>query len=134
MEPNRQRDRVAATTMKRQAGVTALGFLMLASVFGVVGLGGIKLTPMYLQNMRLSRVLEDVKAELDGKGTTASNIRISLNKHFDIEGLRDLPPDSVKISQARNGYSVRIQHDNRAPFIADVWLLVEFDEQVEIRR
>ena len=132
MEPHRQRDRVRAR--RTQAGVTALGFLILASVFGVVGLGAIKLTPMYLQNMRLTRVLEDVKEELDGKGTTASNIRISLNKHFDIEGLREVPPDSVKISQVRNGYSVRIQHDNRTPFIADIWFLVAFDKQVEIRR
>ena len=133
MEPYRQGNRVMMVSRKRQTGVTVIGFLILATLFGVVGLAGLKLVPMYLQNMRLSTVLQDVQNELSGKGTTPTAIQREINKRFAVEGIR-LPVDQVKISQGRNGYDVRIQYENRAPYVADVWLLVAFDKRVEIKR
>lgn len=118
---------------RSQAGITVLGFLIIATLLGVVGLGAIKVTPMYLQNMRLSTILTDVKRDLDGKGADQNSIRYALAKRFSIEDI-DLPRDNLKISQSRDGYSVRIQYENRAPYFADIWLVVAFDKQVEIRR
>lgn len=120
-------------TRRKQAGITALGFLLLASLVGVLGLAVLKVTPMYLQNLKLSKVLDDVQSEFDGAAATPAAIRNAINRRFDVEDIR-LAPENVTINQARNGYDVRIQHDNRAHYIADVWLLVTFDKQVEIRR
>jgi hypothetical protein len=88
---------------------------------------------MYIKNMRLSTVLDDVQTELSGKGSTPSSIRVELAKRFSVEDI-DLPADNIKINQSRNGYSVRVQYENRAPYVADIWLVVAFDKQVEIRR
>ncbi len=118
---------------RRQAGITALGFLILAALFGVVGLAVIKVFPLYLQNYKLSRVLDDVQSDLDGTGTTAGAIRNAISRRFEIEDVR-LSPDNVSINQVRNGYEVRIQYEHRTHYVADVWLLVAFDKQVEIRR
>ncbi|HEX6997086.1 MAG TPA: DUF4845 domain-containing protein [Gammaproteobacteria bacterium] len=118
---------------RRQAGITVIGFLLLACLFGVVGLAAIKLVPMYIQNMKLSQVLEDVQHELAGQSTTPTAIRRAIENRFAIEDI-DLPNDAVKINQSRNGYQVHITHENRVPYIADVWLLVVFDKQVEIAR
>ena len=120
-------------TRRRQAGITVIGFLILAALFGIVGYGGLKLVPVYMQNMRLSKVLDDVRQELDGRNATAGQIRTALSRRFAVEGIQ-LSPESVKINQARNGYEVSIQHDNRTPFVADIWFLVTFDKKVEIRR
>ena len=118
---------------KRQAGITAIGFCILASVFGIIGLGAMKITPLYLQNMRLTTVMDDLKTEMDGKGMTAGNLRLYLQKRLYVEGI-DVSPESVKITPTGNGYNVAIEYDNRTPFVADVWLLVAFDKQVQIRR
>lgn len=121
-------------SMRRsQAGVTVIGFLILAGVFGLVGFGGIKLFPMYLQNYRLGTVLDDVRKEMEGRNPTPGQIRSALDRRFGVEGIQ-LPRDSVNITQGRNGYEVHIQYENRARYIADIWLLVTFDKQVEIRR
>lgn len=116
-----------------QAGITAIGFLFLAAVFGVIGLAAIKLVPLYIQNMRLTTVLEDMERELQGEGRTPTSLRNELSQRLAVEGVR-VPRDSVNISQARNGYQVRIEHEHRTPFIADLWFLVVFDKQVEISR
>ncbi len=133
MESNRKRNRVTHATRHRQRGITVIGFVILAVLFGVVGLAAIKVLPMYISNMRLSRVLEDTAAELGGKSTDPVSIRREIYKRFSIEDV-NLPPDNLKIAQSKNGYSVRIQYENRVPYIADVWLLIVFDKQVEIRR
>ena len=68
-----------------------------------------------------------------GKSPDPISIRSEINKRFSIEDV-NLPPDNLKIAQSKNGYSVRIQTEKRVPYIADVWLLIVFDKQVEIRR
>ena len=132
MESYRKKYRVV-NGQGHQAGVTAIGFCILASVFGVIGLEAMKITPLYLQNMRLTTVMDDLQAEMDGKGTTAGNLRLYLQKRLYVEGI-DVAPESVKIRPTGNGYNVAIEYDNRTPFVADVWLLVAFDKQVQIRR
>jgi hypothetical protein len=117
----------------RQRGITVLGFLVLACAFGVIGLAGIKLVPMYIKNMRLSTVLDDLEREMRGAPTSPNAIRVELEKRFSIEDIT-LSAESIKISQARDGHSVRIQYENRAPYLANLWLLVTFDKQVEIVR
>lgn len=118
---------------RRQAGVTVIGFLVLASLFGLVGFAGIKLVPMYLQYYRLDTVLDDVRREMEGRNATPGQIRSALNRRFDVEGIT-LPRESVNINQSKAGYAVRIEYENRSRYIADIWLLVTFDKQVEIPR
>jgi hypothetical protein len=133
MGPNRNEDRVRRYRPRRQAGITAIGFLALAFVFGVLGMAGIKVVPLYLKKLSLDKVLQDVERELQGSGKNAQGIRYELESRFYVEGL-DIPRKNVSISQVRNGYEIHVQQENRTQFMADLWFLVLVDEKVEIRR
>jgi hypothetical protein len=124
---------MTAATRHAQGGMTALGFVILAVLVGIVGLAVLKLTPMYIKNMRMSQILDDVETELGGQGSTPVTIRQEFGKRFAIEDI-SLGTDVVKITQSKNGYSVRIQYEERAPYVADIYLVVAFDKQVEIQR
>ena len=118
---------------RSQAGITALGFLCLASLVGVVGLAAIKVTPMYIKNMRMSTIMADIQRELSGQGPTPITIRQELGKRFSVEDI-NMDVDAMKITQTKNGYTLRVTYEERAPYVAGIYLLVAFDEQVEIRR
>ncbi len=133
MEPHRSRNSVIRRLPRSQAGMTALGFLMLATVFGLVGFGGIKLAPLYMQKMRIGTVLEDVKTELDGTGTTTGTLRRTIIQRLYVEGIR-VAPEDLDITPTNVGYTVGIQYDNRTSYLADISFLVEIDQQIEIRR
>lgn len=133
MEPHRNRYSVNHGLPRRQAGITALGFLMLATVFGLVGFGAIKVAPLYMQKMRIGTVLDDVKAELDGSGATTGTLRRTIIQRLYVEGIR-IDPEDVDITPTNVGYTVGIQYDNRTSYIADISFLVEINEQIEIRR
>jgi hypothetical protein len=118
---------------RRQAGITALGFLILATLVGVVGLAALKVTPMYIKNMRMNTVLENVQKELNGQNTTPIAIRQAIAKQFSVNDI-NMDIDAIKITQAGQGYAVRVAYENRAPYVADIYLVVAYDKQVEIRR
>lgn len=120
-------------TRHGQAGITALGFLILAVLVGVVGLAVVKVTPMYLKNMRMTQVLTDVEQQVSGQGATPAAIRTEVAKRFAIEDIR-LSVEAVKITQSKNGYSMRVQYEERAPYVAGIYLVLVYDKQVEIRR
>ena len=132
MEPNRTRNRVA--TRHRQAGITAIGFIVLALVFGLIGLAALKVVPLYLEKLTVARVLTDLERDgRTGAAQTALTIRNELESRLTVESV-DIPRENVKITQVREGFQVRIQQEARAQFIGDLWFVVVVDEQVEIRR
>lgn len=118
---------------RRQGGMTLIGFMFLAALVGLVALGGIKLFPIYYQHMRLGTVMDDIRRDMSGTGATPQAIRVELDKRFTVESVR-LPREDVKIMRTDNGYELSITHEGRASYIGNIWLLVEFDKQVEIRR
>jgi hypothetical protein len=119
--------------LHRQAGVTALGFLILAALVGVVGLAALKVTPMYIKNMRMTTIMADIEKELSGQSSSPAAIRQEFAKRFAVEDI-SLDVDAIKITQSKTGYAVRVQYENRAPYVADIYLVVAYDKQVEITR
>ncbi|HSG65910.1 MAG TPA: DUF4845 domain-containing protein [Gammaproteobacteria bacterium] len=124
---------MSAVLPRRQAGITALGFLILATIFGLVGFGGIKLAPLYMQKMRVGTVLEDVKTELDGTNVNTATLRRTIVQRLYIEGIR-VQSEDVIITPTNNGYNVSLRYDNQTSFIGGISFLVAIDEQIEIRR
>jgi len=134
MESHRQGRRLIPVARNRQHGITFVGLVILAVLVGVVGFAGMKVTPMYINNMRLARVLEATAEELNQQGGASNtSIQYAIAKRFSIEDIT-LPKDAIKIAPSKNGWSVRIQYENRAPYIADIWLVVVFDKTVEIKK
>ena len=133
MESHRHRYRMTGSTRRSQAGVTALGLLILALLVGVVGLAVMKVTPMYIKNMRMTTILEDVQREMSGNAATPQTIRNELGRRFSVEDI-NLDPSGFKITQSPKGYSLRVQYEERASYVADIYLLIAYDKQVEITR
>ncbi len=133
MEPHRTRNRIARRSLHRQSGITAIGFMCLAAVFGLIGLAILKITPLYMQKLRVEAVLNNVEQDLSGSGASPQVIWRELQSRFYVEGV-DIERENVNISQGRNGFDVRVHQESKTLFLADLWFVVMVDEQVEILR
>jgi hypothetical protein len=107
--------------------------VILAVLVGVIGLAGIKVVPMYIMDLKLSKALNGISEDLNGKEVNPQSIQYALSKRFSVDDV-NLPRDNIKVAQSKNGYSVRIQYENRAPYMGDIWLMIIFDKTVEIRK
>jgi hypothetical protein len=120
----------------KQSGMTFLGLLVLIVVVGSWVYAAMRVVPLYLNYMKVSSTLEKVRDELDSNpGTTDIMIRRAIEKHFDIEMVREdvFNSKDVIIRKDGGGYKVTASYEDTAPFIANISFLASFDKTVEIQ-
>ena len=119
---------------RRQAGMTTLGLIILVSFLGLFAFAGIRLTPVYLNYMKVVGVIDGVDEEFDGTGATSTAIRKSISRRFDIESVAVITAKDIKVKKTPEGYEVVAVYSHKAPFIANVSFMVDFDKRTTVRR
>ena len=118
----------------RQAGMTTLGLIILVLFVGWFVFGGMRLTPIYLNYMKVAGVVSGVQTEFDGANASRASIRNYISRRFDIESVGIINAKDVTVSKVDGGYEVAATYSHKAPFIANVSFVVDFDNRVVIRR
>jgi len=118
----------------RQAGMTTLGVMILVLFVGLFAFAGIRLTPVYLNFMKVSGVISGVHSEFDGANATRTSIRNSISRRFDIDSVGVITAKDVKVSKVDGGHEVAATYSHKTPFIANVSFVVDFDKRVLVRR
>ena len=118
----------------REAGVTAIGFMVLAVFVGLFAFASIRLTPVYLNYMKVAGVLNGVFDEYDGQNPTGSAIRLSISRRFGVESVSEISDRQVKVTPDSAGYLVVANYDHTAPFIGNIYFTVKFNKEVLVRR
>lgn len=119
---------------RRQAGITTLGFIILALFLGVFAFGAIRLTPVYLNYMKVVGVVEGVRKEFDGQKPTRAIIRSSISRRFDVESVSIITHRDVTVVPVDGGFEVAAVYDHNSPFIGNLSFTVHFDKTVLVRR
>ena len=125
-------NRLRSTT--RQAGMTTLGLLILVAFIGIFAFAGLRLTPVYLNYMKVAGVISGVHKEFDGANATRSAIRTSIARRFDIDSVAEITARDVKVTKVEGGHEVAATYSHKAPFVANVSFVVDFDKRVIVRR
>ncbi|HEY7378862.1 MAG TPA: DUF4845 domain-containing protein [Steroidobacteraceae bacterium] len=115
--------------------MTFLGWLIVLVPIALVFYGGIRLTPVYLEYMKIARTLDQVASDLKGDQPDMATIRTAIEKRFDIEDVNVMTvrdADKLKITKQGSGYQVEAVYQATAPFISNVSLQVNFDKTVQI--
>ena len=118
----------------RQRGATMLGYIILASFIGVFAFGAIRLTPVYLNYMKVVGVVDGVFDEFDGMNPTRAAIRSSVSRRFDVESVGVITFRDVTITQVDGGFEVAAIYDHTAPFIGNISFTVHFNKSRIVRR
>ena len=118
----------------RQAGMTTLGFLILAVFIGLFAFAFIRLTPVYLNYMKVAGVLDGVHKEFDSQNASRNAIRTSISRRFDVESVSEISAKDIKVTTDSNGFVVQAVYDHPAPFIGNVSFTVHFEKEVLVRR
>ncbi len=120
--------------LNRQAGITTLGFIILVIFIGVFAFGAIRLTPVYLNYMKVVGVVDGVFNEFDGNNPTKAVIRSSVSRRFNVESVSQIDWRDVEITAVDGGFKVSAVYDHTTPFIANISFTVHFDKTVIVRR
>jgi len=120
--------------MKKQQGMTTLGMIIAVAVMGLIVYAGIRLTPVYLEAMKIEGVLNSVATELAGNNATIQEIRSAIGKRVDVEMISQVKERDFKVAKRGAGYQVSIEYVHTVPYLANVSFAVDFQMSKEIAR
>ncbi len=123
-----------ASFPRQQLGMTMLGFLILAVFVGLIAFGAIRLTPVYLNYMKVVGIVEGVHAEFDGQNATRNDVRRSIARRIDVESVEVISARDISVTPVSGGLEVAAVYDHTTPFLSNVSFTVHFDKRSMIRR
>lgn len=118
----------------RQAGMTTLGILFIGILVGLFAFAGLRLSPIYLNYLKVAGVLNGVQDEFEGQNPSRAIIRRSIQRRFDVESVSVIRSSDIKVSPDSAGFVVAAVYDHTSPFIGNISFTVHFDKQVLVRR
>lgn len=119
---------------RRQAGMTTIGFLILAVFVGLFAFAFIRLTPVYLNYLKVASVLEGLHQEFDGQNASRASLQTSIIRRFSVESVSQITARDVKVTANGSGFLVEATYDHTTPFIGNISFTVHFDKKIQIRR
>jgi hypothetical protein len=118
---------------KNQRGITLIGWLFLLVPLAVCAYAGIRVAPIYLNYMKVSRALEQVAQEYEAQESVSMMlIRNSLEKRLDIESVTYPTAKDVGVRRDGKGWVLEAKYEDVAPLFSNVSLLLAFDKSVPI--
>jgi hypothetical protein len=118
----------------REDGMTAIGVLILVAFVGLFAFAAIRLTPVYLNYMKVAGVLDGVYKEFDSQNPSRGAIQTSVLRRFDVESVSVITHRDIKVTPDSNGFLVTADYDHTTPFIANIHFTVKFHKEVLVRR
>ncbi len=114
--------------------MTAVGFIILAIFVGLFAFAAIRLTPVYLNYMKVAGVLDGVYEEFDSQNPSRAAIRTSISRRFGVESVSMISHRDIKVTPDSGGFLVEATYDHTTPFIGNIHFTVKFDKDVLVRR
>jgi hypothetical protein len=117
--------------IKRQHGVTFIGWLILLIPVAILGYVGIRLVPIYLNYMRVAHSVQQTAVEMkteDVATLTPVLIRATLSKHFDIESITFPDVKDVTVTRDGTGWTIEAKFEDSAPLFGNISMVVDFDK------
>ncbi len=116
----------------RQRGVTFLGWIILLTPLALVLYCGVRLTPIYLNYLSISKAIDQTAKEVDIGHVNPAVIRVALDKRLDVEGVSGFSAADVKIEREGDGWVMIAGYEDVFPVVANVSMLVQFDKRVKL--
>ncbi len=117
----------------RQAGITFIGCLFLLAPVAVVGYAAIRLTPVYLNSMKVSKALKQTADEYKGESVLSPlAVRKALDRRFTIDSITYPKVTDVTVERDASGWVLAVNYDDEVPMFAGISLLVNFDKRAAV--
>ncbi len=117
----------------RQRGMTFIGMLCIFVLVGAIGYAGIILVPVYLNYYKIVRSMQEVASEFKSDNPDQQRMRVSLDKHWNIEDISQVAAKDIEITKDGDGVLMHVAYGHAVPYLANVSLLVNFDKTVKVQ-
>jgi hypothetical protein len=120
-------------TLKKQKGISMLGWMAIIMMVVVIGTGALKLTPVYLEYYSVVSILDDMKNEKTLSGADKKQIASTFIKRLNMNNVGLKKGDyKIKKVEGKKAYTIQVQYEVRKPLMGNLSVVASFDRSVEI--
>ncbi|HEB57534.1 MAG TPA: DUF4845 domain-containing protein [Gammaproteobacteria bacterium] len=120
-------------TKRKQAGMTAIGWVGVIALILMFVLLVLKLLPVYLDSFKVSSILSDIENEPGVANMTPVMISKTIMKRLDINMVDGVGKDDIYIDkQGKKKRSVEIDYEVRENIMGNIDVVVHFQKAVTI--
>lgn len=114
--------------------MTTLGMIILVIFVSLFAFAALRLTPVYLNYMKVAGVVNGVVDEFEGQNANIAVVRRSISRRFDVESVSEITYRDVKVTSVDGGIEVSAVYEHTTPFISNIFFTVHFDKTALVRR
>jgi hypothetical protein len=118
---------------QHQQGMTFIGLLCILALVGVIGYAGIRLVPIYLNYMKIAKIMDSTASEVKGENPDPGNMRRIIERHWTVDDPTAIDAKDIEITKDESGIQMHVAYDDAVPYVANVSLSVHFDKTVTVR-
>ncbi|MEW6445931.1 MAG: DUF4845 domain-containing protein [Pseudomonadota bacterium] len=122
-------------SLAKQRGMTLIGMMFMASIFGLLIVAGLRILPLYIDGQKMESIFKALEKNGDGSMGRQEVVRFIQNRmdinqmeyqHFDLS--------SIKIdASSGGGKRVTLQYELRAPIMGNLDAVASFSHTATVR-
>ncbi|HET9818485.1 MAG TPA: DUF4845 domain-containing protein [Rhodanobacteraceae bacterium] len=121
--------------MKRQSGITLIGFVIILVIAAFFIYTAMKLVPAYMDYFNVAKAMNTVASQSSG-GTSQEQLRRQLetqqlSQYFDDE---DIAAENIHVvTNPKGGSLLKLSYDKKIPWIYNIDFLLHFEKTVPLQ-
>lgn len=118
--------------IKKQSGMTLIGFIIVLSVVLFISFIGMKIAPIYLEYYSVISAMNGVAEERGSANLSPFDVRVKvLNRLYLSYSAENVKENNIKLVR-RNGVYLQIAYEVRKPVIGNLDVMATFDRSVRL--
>ena len=119
---------------QRQKGMSSVGWIAVAGIFGFLVITFFKVFPMYYENFKLRSALDALRLDESVDAKSKREIWTSLSKRLYINEVRDIQREHVTMERKDGKTTVTVSYELRDDYVGNLFIGGRFVESVVIDR
>ena len=118
--------------IRRQEGLTLIGFIIVLAMVIFVAFIGMRIVPIYLEYGSVVSAMDGVASERGSANLSPFDIRVKIHNRLYVSNTNYSVKDrNIKITRG-NGVHLRIAYEVRKPVIGNLDVVAKFDRSVQL--
>ena len=119
--------------MRKQRGVTMIGWIFLLVPVAVVVYAGIRVAPEYLNYYKVITALNETASQFKGDDSASpATLRSAIEKRFDTGYVDEPRAKDIVVTKSDEGWTMTADYEKTVPMFANLHLLMVFKTTVVI--
>lgn len=119
-------------SMRKQSGFTVVGLIIVFAIIGVVVLSVIKVFPMYMEHLSVSKSMETLQNDPQLPRMSPGEIKNLLTKKLDVNQVTSVKPEHIKITKIVGVVRVIVEYEVRKNYFGNLDIVAHFKDEFEV--